>query len=253
MYPTIFGGIDSYIFFNNLGTVIGTAVFIFIMCRTTKSFKQVVWNLLVHAVIILSGAKAASILRGLNKNDVIDVVDLLTKYQGSHFLGRVLFAAWMFPIAYMLIKKLTGNRIQLEYEKSLDAISFYFVIQHIFNRIACFCNGCCYGKKYFGPGAVSYQDLESVYPAQLIEAAFMLIILIVLCLRMKKGKALYGLMLVLFGTAIWLSEFFIDQEGATLLIGMSVIQYAAIICMITGYFYIRREQKKNLSGNRAYF
>lgn len=250
MYPVIFEKIDSYVFFNNAGTVIGSIAFIYIMYRMTKSFKQVFWNLLIHAAIILSGAKAASILRGLNKGNT-DVVGLLTEYQGSHFLGRVLFAAWLIPIIYMLIKKVAGERIHLEYEKSLDAISFHFVIQHIFSRIACFCYGCCHGKRYYGPGAVSFPNTDSVYPSQLIEVTFMLIILVVLCIRMKKGKPVFGMMLVLFGAAIWLSEFTINQVGVVHFLGMSVIQYAAIICAITGFFYIKREQKKSKSKSAA--
>ena len=241
MYPFLFGTVEAYQFLVQAGSVAGIIAFVYILFKETKDYKQVFCNLLVQMVIILVGKKAAEILRTLNTQGFIGVTALLRESEGSHFLGRVLFVAWTIPWVYALINKVLDKRFHLEYKKSMDAVAFYFVIQHIFNRIAYFCNGCCYGKRYFGIGSIAYQDVGSVYPSQLIELTFMCITFALLCMLKKKNKPIYGVMLVLFGISIFISEFFMDQAGILLFAGMNVIQYASLMCIVTGIIYQKKK------------
>ena len=245
MYPILFGGLEAYQFFVTVGSILGIAAFLCVLYREVKDWKITLLNLLVNLVIILIGAKASEILKALNTQEFSSVAELLLERKGSHFLGRVLFAAWMYPLVYRGLHRLFGKRINWCDQKALDAVSFYFVIQHFFNRIACFCNGCCSGKRYYGFGAIAYQDVGYVYPSQLIEALFMVVLFVLLWVRKRRKKPLFGFVLTGFGIAILMSEFWMDQAGILLILGLNVIQYAGILCILTGVIYMRSNRKRD--------
>ena len=81
-----------------------------------------------------------------------------------------------------------------------------------------------------------------VFPAQLMEVAITAGVFIFLVVRWKKEKPLFGWALVLFGTMIFLSEFFMDQKGVLRIAGINMIQVTALLTILTGVFYIDKLQ-----------
>lgn len=137
----------------------------------------------------------------------------------------------------------------------MNCFVLFLTFQHIFNRLACFFRGCCYGKFYEGPGRIWYQDRTGsgpaidypVYASQLIEVLGMVLLLILLLILFLKGKQLTVWFEAGFGLAIFISEFFMDAQGTILVLGLSVIQWAAVILMMKSaadaILYHRQKEK----------
>lgn len=255
MLREILPGIRSYDLFNTVGTVLGMIAFSVCFYRRTRSVRKTAVHLLINFAVIMAAAVGSGILRSLNNMDAWTVetfADALTGHGGgNHFMGRLLLASWVYIPVYAAAEKLSGGRFIPDRRNALDAAAFYFVIQHIFNRLACFLNGCCYGKPYAGPGSVIFPELGyPVWPSQLIEGGLMVFLLVWLILAERKKKPLFGRMEAGFGAAVFVSEFFMDQAGILRFAGLSFIQFAALLCMVTGMLYIyipkknRRERKK---------
>lgn len=231
MYPLIFGRFSTYEVIWTFAPIIGVILFLTLMYQRTKSIGQSLINLAITFVLISIGARAAAILRTINTMDFVSVRELLLESKGNHFLGRVLAVSWLQPIVYLIFRK-------LDYRSTRDATAIFFVIQHFFNRIGCGGRGCCFGKTYYGIGAVTIPDVGSVYPVQLIEVAWMFLLLIVLLILRCKKRPLLGITLSAFGFVIFIDEFITNQIDVVHYYGMNAIQYAAILCMITGIIYI---------------
>ena len=255
MKPTIFGT-DSYQLFINLGTVFGSFAFFIAKYRRTKRIGQSFFSLAGCLAIFGIGAIAGEIVRTWNFWEFHSFSDFVhtmaTDRMGTHFAGRVLFAAWVFPAIYWLIKKFGKACLKSDVQSTYDAAAFYFVIQHIFDRIGCFLNGCCYGKYYAGFGSVVFPVVPGhypVYPSQLMEAVAAAGALIFLLVRWKRQKPLFGWALVLFGEIIFISEFFMDQTGVLRIAGINMIQVTAFLIILSGVFCIdkSKEREKKIS------
>lgn len=253
MRPTLLE-MESYHLFISLGTAFGSGAFIFVMNkklkhRQAKYIKEILVQLVLCLALFGIGAVAGEMVRTWSFwefhsfSELIEM--MMTDRQGTHFIGRVLFAAWMLPLVYWLAGRFRKETYQTDTGAAYDAVAFYFVIQHMFSRIGCYLNGCCYGKYYAGVGSVIFPTMPvdyPVFPAQLMEVAITAGIFIFLVVRWKKEKLLFGWALVLFGTMIFLSEFFMDQKGVLRIAGINMIQVTALLTILTGVFYIDKLQ-----------
>lgn len=242
MKPTIFG-LSAYHLFINLGIVFGSLAFFIVKYRRTKSIKKSVFGLAICLAVFGVGAIAGEAVRTWSLWEFRSFSGFLrvmvSDRAGTHFVGRVLFAAWILPFLY-----------KTEAFDTYDAVSFYFVIQHIFNRMGCFFTGCCYGKYYEGPGSVVFPTMQvdyPVYPTQLMEAVATAVLLLILLVRWRRGKPLFGWALMVFGMIIFISEFFMDQSGVLRIAGINMIQVTAFLTLLSGVLYIeffKRKEKK---------
>lgn len=253
MHPILFQRYSSYKVINSVGTVLGILAYLFYFYKKDKDKRQVAGNFLCVLFIILMGEKASKFVRTLNNGEFSSIAEAfrvgIFEGSGSHFIGRVLFTAWIYPFGYAILRYIYEKKWKLlpDVFSTLNALSFYFVIQHIFNRIACLCYGCCYGCFYNGIGAIRFPGMAySVFPTQFMEILFMVILLGYLYKSDKKGGFLYGRMLIGFGGAIFISEFFMDRIGITKYMNLTVIQICALLTLITGglYMYKMREKKE---------
>ena len=248
MLREILPGISSYELLNTAGTVLGMIAFTVCFYRRSGDVRKTAAHLLINVVVIIAAAVGSEILRSLNSVDAWTLeafADAVADHDGgNHFMGRLLLASWLYIPVYAALEKHSGGKFVPDRRNAFDAAAFYFVIQHIFNRIACFLNGCCYGKPYSGPGSVIFPELGyPVWPSQLIEGGFMALLLIWLILLKRKGKPLFGRMETGFGAAVFVSEFFMDQTGILRFAGLSLIQYATLLCVITGLLYIKIQKE----------
>jgi len=213
--------IPYYNLFINIGTVLGTIVFVFICWKKSKSIERTISAGVLGYALLVWGFFSSNLLRGLYYGKEIDFPGVFIKNYGGHFLGRVLLVVWLFPVLYILL----FQKEKREWVKYLEMMCFFLTIQHIFNRIACLSNGCCGGKEIHGAGTFEY-------PTQLFEIVSMIILLGVCIYLYKNGRRIVILFQVWFSVTIFLSELMMENDGVVYYLGLNVIQYAALIlCM----------------------
>lgn len=247
----------SYDFFINMGSIIGVVILLILFYRKSKSIKKSFCLLGISIVIVELGYFAGNAIRGLTYGGVqgmSDVIHLFTRWNGNHFIGRVLVLMWVFPVVYRLIYK--KNR--QEWIEYLDLLCIFMTFQHIFNRIACFFNGCCCGKYYIGKLAFQYKVegksgpgySYSVYPTQFFEIACMVVLLIVLMILYIKNKRLVYVFQISFALTIFVSEFMMNSQGTITIWGFTVIQYCSGILLVTAFimWLLRRREERNCVG-----
>lgn len=234
------GEVSAYDFWINVGSVTGAIGLLISMYALIKDKKDTLLIYLSMFVVICLGAFPARAVRGLTHGNVEDfrgLLELFITYPGSHFIGRVLLCVILYPVCFRLLFQ--------KYRTLLDAVMdrycMFLIFQHIFNRIACFYNGCCVGKYYDGIFALRYTGTGSgagcsypVYPAVLFECISMIILFIIGLIRIKKKKDMTKLFEIVFGLVIFLSEFMMDHSGTIQIAGLTIVQYAALLLIILG-------------------
>lgn len=243
------GGIESYDFFINLGSVLGSILLIALYYHKSRSWKKTTAVYLLSLVILQAGMFAGRLVRGLSYGEEWNLVSIITKPNGNHFIGRVLFTMWVFPLLYRLIFR-EKKKEWLEY---LDILCVFLAFQHIFNRIACLCNGCCMGKPYHGifaflcqvDGKTGAGFSYPVFPTQIFEILCMIVLCVMLLIFYFRKKSLTWRFCFGFAGCIFLSEFMMDQTGVLLIAGLSIIQYAAVALLATGIWMLKSFQRSD--------
>lgn len=140
----------------------------------------------------------------------------------------------------------TLRKNKMPFWKSLDFIIPYLPLAHVFGRIGCFLNGCCYGKICDLPWAVRFpQVAEKVHPTQLYEALFDLGLFIFLVAKRKRvlfDGQIALLYFLLYGFGRYVVEFL--REPTWLWMGLTFNQWlsVAIIVAATVLFKIKQRQ-----------
>lgn len=231
------GGVKSYDLFINLGSVLGSILLIVLYYRKSGSWKKTFAVFLLSLAIVQLGFFAGRLVRGISYGEGESLTELLTTPQGNHFIGRVLFTAWVFPAAFCLIFK----KKKEEWKDYLDLLCVFLTFQHIFNRIACLFNGCCVGKyydgifalRYYGQGKSGAGYSYPVYPTQMFEVVCMLVLLVLLLFLYKRRRRLRNVFCAGFALTVFVSEFMMDKKGVLLFAGLTAIQYAAVLLALT--------------------
>lgn len=231
------GGIRSYDLFNNLGSILGSVLMIFLCYKKSQSWKKTAAVFLLSLVIVELGFFAGRLVRGLSYGNGESLYTLLTSPQGNHFIGRVLFTMWVFPAVFCLLFK----KEKEEWRDYLDMLCIFLTFQHIFNRIACLLNGCCTGKYYSGIFAFRYHVEGKigagysypVYPTQIFEIVCMEILLAALLFLYRRNWRLRGVFCTGFALTIFISEFMMNKQGVMTFLGLTAIQYAAVLLFLT--------------------
>ena len=167
-----------------------------------------------------------------------DPVALLSG-SGFVFYGSFLLAI---PVMWIFFK-----RHKLPAYQMLDIMAITTCLVHMFGRLGCFLAGCCYGKPTDSAMGVVFTDsvcyaepLDTpLYPTQLMEAGYILAVMIVLFV-LKRRRRFYGqlflsyLMLYAFGRFVL--EFFRGDVGRGFLIEgyISHSQFIALTVAVVG-------------------
>jgi phosphatidylglycerol---prolipoprotein diacylglyceryl transferase len=105
-------------------------------------------------------------------------------------------------------------------------------------RLGCFCRGCCYGRETAMPWGVDFGDHVMRHPTQLYEAAFALLLFVVL-VRIRSRVTTPGRLLSIFMVAYFgfrFAEEFL-RAGDRVALGLTVYQFAALAAL--AYFVTR--------------
>lgn len=168
--------------------------------------------------------------------------------------GFVFYGSFLLAIPIML---LFFKRHKLPPYRMLDIMAITTCLVHMFGRIGCFLAGCCYGKPTDAAIAVVFTDPvcfaeplnTPLYPTQLMEAAYIFAVMIVL-LWLKPRRRFYGQLflsyLMLYAIGRFVLEFFRGDAGRGFVIEgyVSHSQFIALTVAIAvgviAYIHYRR-------------
>lgn len=175
--------------------IIGYCIGVFLMMRTSARYgiyKNDVLYCAVYAIIgLAAGAKAAYFLskvpRVIINFDAFRHMAELDIYAALGYLfgGLTFYGGLIGAIAGTYVY---CRQYHVGFGDLINFTAIYMPFIHIFGRIGCFLAGCCYGREYHGPFAVSFPynelspELSAVprVPVQLMEAGANLIIFVIL-------------------------------------------------------------------------
>lgn len=153
-------------------------------------------------------------------------------YYGGFFL------AMLFIFLYCRRNKLTVLRV-------MDICAPGLALGHMFGRIGCFLNGCCFGHPGGGflgvvypPGSAPFYKYGDValHPVQLYEAGMNLVmfpVLFYLVRRFKAGIAT-STYLIAYGVIRFIDEFFRGDHSSPFFLGMTRAQTIGLVMIPAG-------------------
>lgn len=201
---------ESYTLITNAGTLIGLFSAYECLQKHCKKEKNN-WKMIVALMLLmLAGAWFARLLKGLFAGPELG--------EATHFLGRVLLASFLLPVLLPLFWKERSCSGQ-----AMNAAALYLVIQHFFNRIACWMNGCC--------GGIYLESWKVRFPSQLFEAGAMLMILCFLVKHIRADRIFFGQTVFFYAVTIFISEYLIDQPEEIRIFTLTSIQAGALLLM----------------------
>jgi len=159
------------------------------------------------------------------------------------FLGGLIGGVSSFLIVYFAYgRKRFGPRLMEAYPIAPVCIT----ISQVGGRIGCFFAGCCYGKPTDSWLGVRFPNLlYKAYPTQLFEAAFLLVLFLVLLYLViqKNFKQTFVVYMIAYGSFRFCIEFLRDDPRGELVGTLSPSQTLSLL-MIVGsvpvYFATRR-------------
>lgn len=162
--------------------------------------------------------------------------------------GFVFYGSFLFAVPAMLwfFKK---NKLPVY--RMLDIMAVVTCIVHMFGRIGCFMAGCCYGKPtssiigiIFTDPACQAQPLNTpLFPTQLMEAGFILLVMILL-LFLRSQKKFHGQLFLIYLMAYAGGRFVLEYFRGDAVRGFIIEDYishsqfiALLIIGVVLYFY----------------
>lgn len=231
---------DSYSLMMLLG-IVGALVVFYVHHKKRSDSKYILDILIVACVAIAFGILGATLLQYL-----FDLLKGGNPRLSMTFYGGLIFGVGSFIIMYMFFVKKTHP------EKGI--IDNVYVIApacittaHGIGRIGCFLSGCCYGKETDSVFGVLFPGMENpVYPTQLFEAAFLLILSSILFLLAYKKESIITmpLYLISYGVFRFLIEFIRGDDRGAFILSMSPSQFISIFVVIAGIVLIFTVKKK---------
>ncbi len=240
------GNIVSYDIMISIGGICMVFLAAILCQKRYHSVRYTVEIILFSFFLIQMGSFVSNFLKGLagaQWSELKTFWKFFFRDNGAHFIGRVLFCTWLFPVGYSFIFRKRSS----DWKDSFDILCLGMTLQHIFNRVACLMQGCCRGRYYNGSFALVYPTevcSYPVYPTQPFEILCMLILLVILTVLYKKGKHVYVVFLSGFTITIFFSEFMMGREGVLQIFGLTIFQYVAVILGITAFYMNRKSNKR---------
>ena len=229
-----------------LGIMAFTFVTIYILEKKEGTKKEVTNRILFVCVIGL----AALFVFALGFNSLFHSIALKRiKIGGITWLGGVLGAfPTMVLSLHFLCPKIKGRALEY-FDYMIPGIS----LAHAFGRIGCFCGGCCHGgptDSIFGVcfphgsvAALKYPGIDGksvpVFPTQLFEAAFGLILFIVMmvCYKRLRGHFVKTYCFS-YGVFRFLAEFLRGDNRGSTGFALSPSQAMSIILIVIGILLV---------------
>ena len=153
--------------------------------------------------------------------------------------GFVFYGSFLFAIPTMLW---FFKKHKLPTYSMLDVMAITTCLVHMFGRIGCFLAGCCYGKQTTSVFGVTFTDEvcsakplnEPLYPTQLFEAFYILLVMLFL-LYLRGRRKFYGqlflLYLIVYAIGRFILEYFRGDLGRGFMI-KNYISHSQLIALL---------------------
>ena len=179
----------------------------------------------------------------------IDVISFI--FGGSVFYGGL--------IGGMLAAALYARKAKVDFGAYSDAIAPSVPLFHVFGRIGCFFGGCCYGVECsfgftFTRSPSEIANGVSRFPIQLAEAAFNLVIFIVLAYLQKNNRLksrIFLLYLIIYPVGRFILEFWRGDEIRGFVFGLSTSQFISILLVIFASVMLLVRARADKTGGKA--
>lgn len=173
--------------------------------------------------------------------------------------GFVFYGSFLFAVPTMLWY---FRKEKLHVYKMLDIMAIVTCLVHMFGRLGCFCAGCCHGKPTVGSFGITFTNPSCqaeplntlLYPTQLMEAGFILLIMVVLLIVKKNCQRFYGqiflLYLMLYAVGRSVLEIFRGdiKRGFIIKDYVSHSQFIAMLIVVAVFLLYARWSKRNVIG-----
>lgn len=175
----------------------------------------------------------------------------ITKSTGATFLGGLVGGAACFIAFYFLWgcfhKKIPAGEPVKYFPLVVDIAAISIPSAHGFGRIGCLLAGCCYGRVYDEPTALTFRfpiinvneeviGYRNAIPVQLYEAVFLLALAVVLGVLMARGKrGQMAIYMIVYGIWRFCAEFLRgDERGSTVVSFLSPSQLVSVLLIAGG-------------------
>lgn len=241
-----------------LVSVIGFLLAVVVCITLTKKYNVNRWDLIFAsffcAMGVLIGAKILYFLTTLPR--IIEHFDVFKKniyYMFIYGFSGFVFYGGLIGGAIGVVLYCKFFKVKLGPIMTITAPGI--PLMHSFGRVACFLSGCCYGKEYHGPFAVTYpmsSDIKGLggverFPTQLTEAAFDFVLFIILFIYVKKKNPPEGRALGIYITAYTIERFFLEflrgDAIRGIFFGLSTSQWISLLLLPLGIYLIRKKEQ----------
>ncbi len=237
LFFDIFGlQIPSYGSMIALGVVLANVVAYFMVKRYHHDWLDFI---IIEAYVCLGAFLGAKLLYLLVSYEEIDWSRMTEPvYFNAVMRGGFVFYGGL--IGGLLAAVLAGCLHKLPVVKYIRTYIFLIPFIHAFGRTGCFLAGCCWGVPYEGFGAVRFPENSfapsdvTLFPVQLVEAVFLLVIaLIIIGLQLRKNwRYTLELYLVLYGVCRFILENFRYDEARGRFWLFSTSQWISILMFV---------------------
>ena len=194
-----------------------------------------------------------SIIIGILTAALAQIIFDLLKDLNSIRFGAMTFYGGLIGgvIAFILIFKFWVKKQHKKRTITNDIIPIApacITIAHAFGRIGCFLAGCCHGKETTSSLGMYFPSIDAVvYPTQLYEALFLLILSSILFLLAYYKNLKYNMCIYLFSYGIFrfMIEFLRGDNRGFSLLSLSPSQLLSIVALLfsVGYFiYLKKKR-----------
>lgn len=180
---------------------------------------------------------------------------------GFHINGEFTFIGGLIGGvgSFLLIYYLYGVK---KYGKSLHKIlpiaPCCILIAHACGRLGCFCAGCCYGKETTSWLGMYFRYGDSVgtkvYPTQLFEACFLLLLFSICLILVFKKNFKYSFSVYLLGYGTWrfLIEFLRGDDRGSFIGSISPSQFWSIMMLVLAIplYFLMKEMFKRIDSKK---
>ena len=176
----------------------------------------------------------------------LDNPDRLFTGRGFVFYGSFLMAV---PVMWWFFK-----RFSLPLYQMLDIMAVTTCLVHMFGRMGCFLAGCCFGKPTDSALNVVFTDPSSyaeplhtpLYPTQLMEAAYILLVMLLL-VRLRRTRLFYGQLFLTYLILYAIGRFMIEYFRGDMARGFVIQDYmshsqliALCVAVVVALIYVHR-------------
>ena len=253
LYIDLFGlSIPAYGMMIVLGILIANLVAFIVIKRTKRDINDLI---ILEAYCFLGGFFGAKVLYLLISYAEIDwerIVEI-------EYLSDIMKSGFVFYgglVGGLLAVYLAGKLHKVDAEKYVREFIFLIPFMHGFGRVGCFMAGCCYGTPYDGLGAVIFPEESfavpnvSLFPVQLVEAVFLLLITVgILVLQMKyKWYYTIELYLISYGILRFALEYVRYDAARGAFAGLSTSQWLSIVLVGFAFWLIWKRIRASGGG-----